>query len=250
MDEWTPTAAVFDRLFATAGGNRRLTELVRSGFPDLPPWMETFDFVPAAGLVTLTAHLGLRPGDTLLDLACGLGGPGLFVSELTAARVVGVDWSRVAGRRALTVAAERGRPAGYVAAVGAVLPLRDRSVDGAICIDALGFIPGYGLDELRRVLVPGSRLGITAWERDVPSKLGDPVPDYPALLAAAGFRPLHVERPNGWLAMQQTVYDTARRWRDEGDDDPNVGQLAAEGEAYVAEGVAHRRVLVVAEWQG
>jgi SAM-dependent methyltransferase len=59
--------------------------------PDLPGEVEPFSFVSAALLGHLARALGLSPGETLVDLGCGRGGPGLRLADAVAAAVVSVD---------------------------------------------------------------------------------------------------------------------------------------------------------------
>ena len=109
--------------------------------------------------------LGLRPGDGVLDLACG---PGNFSREF--ARVVGPD-GLVVGFDASRVMLERGvrdtRASGetnicFVHGDAGALPFRDSSFDGACCFAALHLFdrPFEALDELRRVLTPGGHIAI------------------------------------------------------------------------------------------
>ena len=98
-----PTAADFDRAFSAAAsaGVRRVWELAQ---PDLPPQIEPYSFVSAALLRHVAQALGLSPGQTLVDLGCGRGGPGLWLAREADASLIGVDFSPVgvdqAARRA------------------------------------------------------------------------------------------------------------------------------------------------------
>jgi SAM-dependent methyltransferase len=242
-----PTPADFDDAFAQVIRSRALNAIMRAGFPDLPAWLDSYDFVPASELDLVAAHLDVGAGGTFLDLACGLGGPGLWLAERTGARVVGVDFSAVGVTHARGVAAARGIDAAYVAARGDALPVADGTVDAVVCLDALAFLPGLALDEIGRVTKPGGRLVVTAWERDVALGERPPIPDFGAAVAAGGLRTIAVERHDEWLDGQRRVYEEAIRRVAAGSDEPAARFLAEEGEEFLSEEQDERRVLVVAE---
>jgi ubiquinone/menaquinone biosynthesis C-methylase UbiE len=121
-------------------------------------------FVPAIG-APLAAELidvaALRPGERVLDVACGTG----IVTRLAAERV-GADGA-VAGvdinRGMLGVARSTARPELGIVwyEVGAeALAFQDASFDVALCQMGLQFFPDKlaALRQVRRVLVPGGRL--------------------------------------------------------------------------------------------
>jgi len=91
-----PTAAGFDEGFAIAAASRGLRRVWQLADPDLPVEIEPFSFVSAALLDHVAAALGLSPGQTLVDLGCGRGGPGLWLARQAGAFLVGVDFSAVA----------------------------------------------------------------------------------------------------------------------------------------------------------
>jgi len=82
-------------LFSSNGipGLRRVWEVAA---PDLPPEVEPFSFVSASLLRHVAQALGLSPGQTLVDLGCGRGGPGLWLAREADVSLVGVDFSSVA----------------------------------------------------------------------------------------------------------------------------------------------------------
>jgi ubiquinone/menaquinone biosynthesis C-methylase UbiE len=106
--------------------------------------------------------LRLRPGDLVVDVACG---PGNFTAAFAAAvapagLAVGIDFSSAMLTRAGR--AHRHPRAAYLRGDGHRLPFPDRSVDAVNCYAALYLIPDpYGvLEEMVRVLKPGGRIAI------------------------------------------------------------------------------------------
>lgn len=119
----------------------------------------------------LASGLGpLRPGSTLLDIACGAGEPGLsLVATDPAARLVGIDIAPAMVERARREARRRGA-AGASFTVGSAdrLPVDDASVDAAVSRMGLFGFPGSTVrsaHEAFRVLRPGGRLAVAVWDR-------------------------------------------------------------------------------------
>src|SRR5512138_3215911 len=76
--------------------------------------------------------LQLSPGQTLLDVACGAGGPALRIAAKTGCSVVGVDVHRSAIDAAVSLARERGlenRAHFRIADAGGELPFSDAEFD-------------------------------------------------------------------------------------------------------------------------
>jgi ubiquinone/menaquinone biosynthesis C-methylase UbiE len=109
--------------------------------------------------------LGLRPGDGVLDVACG---PGNFSRDFarvvkTAGLVVGIDASRPMLERAVReTRSARLSNVVFVHGNAGALPFRDRSFDAVCCFAALNLFaqPFEALDQMTRVLTPGGRIAI------------------------------------------------------------------------------------------
>lgn len=87
----------------------------------------------------LGERLGLEPGTLLLDVGCGRGWPGLYLSETTECRVVLADVPEPALRIAMQRADKTGlsRQASVVRASGTHLPFLRRSFDAITHTDTL-----------------------------------------------------------------------------------------------------------------
>jgi ubiquinone/menaquinone biosynthesis C-methylase UbiE len=221
-----PTAAGFDEGFVGVAASAQLRQVWRLVDPDLPAQVEPYSFVSVALLGHVLRGLALGPGQRLVDMACGRGGPGLWLAQEAGAWLVGVDFSAVAveqaGRRAgLFDLADRAR---FVVGDLCDTGLPDASADAVVSIDALHFaadVTAAGREALR-ILRGGRRLVLTNWQPHVP---GDPrLPsrhrhtDWAHTLTQAGFTDVQVEARPDWHDLYTRVYQTALSQGDPGDD--------------------------------
>jgi SAM-dependent methyltransferase len=133
---------------------------------------ETYDedlgqtsWLTAEELRTFIGWLELTADDEVLDVACGSGGPALFLAEATGARVTGVDVNAAGIAAANELARQRGadRAAFLEADAGRRLPFDDGAFTAIVCIDAINHLldrPAV-LADWHRLLRPGGRLLFT-----------------------------------------------------------------------------------------
>jgi uncharacterized peroxidase-related enzyme len=108
--------------------------------------------------VALHHHLGIGPGDRLLDMACGAG----LAVELAAA--VGATCSGIdASPRLIAVARDRNPHADLRVGDMQDLPWPDASFDVITSFRGIWGTTPDAAAEAHRVLAPGGRLGITVW---------------------------------------------------------------------------------------
>ena len=110
--------------------------------------------------------LDLSPGKTLLDVACGAGGPALRITATTGCSVVGIDVHEQAVTTANSLAAQRGlaEHAEFRSTDATEpLPFPDASFDAITCIDAINHFPERPrvIAEWARLLKPEGRLLFT-----------------------------------------------------------------------------------------
>jgi ubiquinone/menaquinone biosynthesis C-methylase UbiE len=251
-----PTAAEFDENFSMVGASAGLRRVWELAAPDLPPEVEPFSFVSAALLRHVAQALRLSPGQTLADLGCGRGGPGLWLAREAGVSLVGVDFSPVAIDQATHRAALFGVTATARFIVGDLTStgLPDEHADAAVSIDAFHFAadPAAAAAEARRILRPAGRLVLTNWQPKVPDDARLPARlriDWPQLLRGAGFGDVGVEEQPEWHDLYTRVYRVAI---DLGDphDDSGLASLQDEARRRLPEAGLTRRVVVTATAPG
>jgi cyclopropane fatty-acyl-phospholipid synthase-like methyltransferase len=112
------------------------------------------------------AWLELSPGKTLLDVACGAGGPALRIASTTGCSVVGIDVHEPAVTTASSLAAQCGlaeRAEFRSTDANGPLPFSDASFDAITCIDAINHFSDRPrvIAEWARLLKVGGRLLFT-----------------------------------------------------------------------------------------
>jgi SAM-dependent methyltransferase len=218
------TADYFDQWFADIAASdarqRLFTECL-----GVPPEVGPSNMVPLIGLQAVAAALALEPGGVLVDVACGRGGPGMWISRETGADLTGIDFSAEAIAQASQRRTLFGLESRATFAVGTLddTGLSAGVADAVICIDAFHFAPdgAAAAAEIRRVLRPGGRVVMTCWEpldhsdAALPERLR--TLDLAASLQAAGFGAVRVEDKAEWLEAERVLWETARD-TDPGDD--------------------------------
>ncbi len=112
----------------------------------------------------IVERLAVRPGEDVLDVACGTGNAALPAAR-EGGRVVGVDLTPelfVAGRR---LADDAGVEIDWVQGDAEALPFDDETFDVVLSTFGVMFAPRHAVTarELARVLRPGGRMGLCNW---------------------------------------------------------------------------------------
>lgn len=112
----------------------------------------------------LVRAAGVRPGQSVLDVACGTGVVAREAARLMQGRgrVVGLDVN--AGM--LAVARRVSPDLEWVEADAVALPFPDRSFDVVLCQAGLMFVPdpGHALREMARVAAPEGTVAVQVWD--------------------------------------------------------------------------------------
>jgi len=247
-------AEEFNEGFEAVERSTRVAALIREALGgDLPPEVEPYSFVPLAGLQRIATALRLGSGKTLVDLACGRGGPGMWVARETGAHLVGVDYSAVAVAQAqarIPLFGLDGRARCLVGRLEAT-GLPDASADAVMCVDAFQFgDPQATALEIARILRPGARAALTNWrplragDEALPERVRDL--DVAGALSAAQLSVLVNDDEPDWMALQRKAFELARDAGDPGDDQALL-HLQEEAERVLPSLDRVQRIFVVAE---
>ena len=242
-----PSSEVFSRIWRE--------KAYGDGFPD--EFAHIGFLTPAEGQRLL--ELLRLDGGTLVDVACGTGGPGLWFAQQTGATLIGIDPSAsgvaAATRRAERVGTVRARfGEGTFEQTG----LADSSADAITTIEASSTRQTSGQRSASSLGCCGQvpRAGIVCFEVDPTKAAGlpvlgvDPIPDYTPLIDSAGLTVVAYEETPGW---EERVYGTFSALVEAADAiTVDIGARAAAG--VLAEAIVTvqmkpypRRVLMVVE---
>jgi N-methyltransferase StaMA len=157
----------------------------------------------------VVGKLGLRPGERLLDVGCGVAVPAIRLAQRTDADIVGLTNSKWQVREGNRRVREAGLPGQVRLEYGdaADLPYPDASFDAVLALQSLQHAQDrkQWLDEMFRVLRPGGRLVIADFMEEIPLSAQEG-----EILQREGMEiPLPIARITGGLAGSGFVVDEA-----------------------------------------
>lgn len=187
-------------------------DLFEDGVPN------SFYYATLTDLRRITHELSVGQGHRIVDLGCGGGAPTVWVARETGADLIGIDLSTVGLEQARRRAAawnltERVR---FLQADLRSTGLEAASCDGAMSLDALDTIPrtadrSAAIREAARLLRPGARFVLTAWEWSAPSRMHQPprdaTGDYRPLITHGGFELEAYEESPDWRRRDRAVFE-------------------------------------------
>jgi 2-polyprenyl-3-methyl-5-hydroxy-6-metoxy-1,4-benzoquinol methylase len=214
------TAEAFDRSHSGRMQSATVESIYRVAFgDDYPVDAQPNAFYSRTTLQRLANALEVGPGQIVVDLGCGHGGPSVWVARQTGANIIGIDLSPVGIELARRRAAELGLSdlarfeVGDLAATG----LAEASCDAAMSLDVLPFVPdkAAAVGEVARILRPGGRFAFTTWEQLSDTALQSqplpvvresaPIADHRHLLEDAGFVVETYAEPPDWRRQQRAL---------------------------------------------
>jgi len=178
---------------------------------------ESFDMSIVRHEHYMALKLNLKKGMRIMDLGCGVGGPGRAIARFSGASVIGINNNEYQLQRCRDTLQREGPKdlCSYVKSDYMNLPFEDSSIDGGIQVEAFAHAPDrFKLcKELFRVMKPGSCFAGYDWiitPKHNPNnpehvrvkkaiELGNSLPDLPTIehvletIRAAGFEVLETE---------------------------------------------------------
>jgi SAM-dependent methyltransferase len=166
------TAAAVERHYGSAGIAERVLAAWRAANgPDARPTPDSlapFDHFHGRGIVAteeLAAQLALKPGERVLDIGSGIGGPARWFAATFAVQVTGVDLTpeSCAAAEALNAATGLADRVTIILGSALALPVPDGAFDAAYSQNVIMNIADKRLfyREAFRALRPGSRLALS-----------------------------------------------------------------------------------------
>lgn len=118
----------------------------------------SFELSTCREYLAMHQHLGIDAGARVLDVACG-SGLAIELARLRGAECSGID----ASHRLVAIARDRSPGSDIRVGDMQALPWSDESFDVVTSFRGIWGTTPDAVDEARRVLVPGGRLGMTVW---------------------------------------------------------------------------------------
>jgi len=248
-------SAGFNDMYLAINRSRVYREAVRASAKGLPDWLVPFSTIDVVLLERIAAELGVKDGETIVDLGCGAGGPGLWVAEHTGASLIGLDFAAAAVDAAASLAERRNMTsrAQFVVADATATGLPSGSISGVMSVDALMFIdPQRVAKEIGRILRPDGVVVATAAESLVEPFMPTLVRNYRLIFEAAGFRIRHHEKSTSSdeqrLALYRALQERCVALRAEIGEAANVLlEEARDGLERDTKAIRVRHVLLIAE---
>lgn len=125
-------------------------------------FVEQESFMRAAEIRALAERAGIAPGVTVVDLCCGVAGPGRFITRELGCTYLGVDSSS----SALEIARERAGDLPCRFELARIPPIPPGPFDVVLLLETMLAFPDKEtlLDEITRALKPGGRFAFTLEE--------------------------------------------------------------------------------------
>jgi len=133
-----------------------------------PPGLEHYGYVTQTDLDTIAAMLPCVPGDSILDIGCGKGGPGIKIAQARQLQLNGIDIVAEAVEQAkeFVKGFDLEHPVQFLHGQFYSIPFDDAVFDAVISIDSIWAATDklQALTEVKRVMKPGTQFIFTHWD--------------------------------------------------------------------------------------
>jgi SAM-dependent methyltransferase len=184
---------------------------------EYPEGLDPDGYITMSDLHNYVKYLNRRPENTIIDLGCGKGGPGMWIAREIGCNYVGIDKSH----KAIEIANRRIKEFGtedkmkFITGDFSSIKFSDNQFDGAISADALQMIHDPSatqqvLYEIHRILQIGAPFLFICGEVHFPNR----VSDYRPLLEKAGFKIEKYDEIPDWKRPRRLVLQQILESRD------------------------------------
>lgn len=172
-------------------------------------------YVTLRDLNNFIKYLGVGPGEKIVDLGCGRGGPGMWIARALRVDYMGIDVAEggvESAKQRINDFGLLGKADFQVGDMAGATGLPDEFFDGAISIDTISFIRDNlaVFYETARILRPGACFVFTSWEQNLPKRIND----YRPLLQKTGFNVERYEQTHDWERLQRKSYQTVLKLKE------------------------------------
>jgi radical SAM superfamily enzyme YgiQ (UPF0313 family)/ubiquinone/menaquinone biosynthesis C-methylase UbiE len=201
-------SALFEAGYLGYGKDSTLLAIFRRVYQaEYPQTAKPYSYISNTELRWMAESFTQHGGQTLVDIGCGHGGPGLWLAREIGANLVGIDSTA----SAIAIAQQRISEFSLTGQARFLLGdfchtgLDSLGYDGAISIDALVFVAdkSAALSEVNRILKKQALFIFTTWEFPASTTWEN----HQTLLEKTGFEVLRYIEPDGWKQRQRQVYE-------------------------------------------
>ncbi len=203
---------MYKNYYKYSGESKLVEKIWSDAFGDnYPTGLNHFGFLTNTDLEMISRDLNTEHGDSVLDIGCGKGGPGLRLAEKHGLKLIGIDLIPEAIYEADLFKAKFDLDFEAKFKVGGFceIPLSDSTIDVVISIDAFWMVHDKvtALNELKRVMKEEKKFVFTTWDSTYF--------DQTALLEECGYKVISIKETEKWKEYQTKVYNDILRFKEE-----------------------------------
>lgn len=165
----SPNLKYYELFYHFQGRSEMMENIWAEAFgEEYPENLDHYGYLTKTDIEYISATLQLSPGEKLLDVGCGKGGPGMKIAEKMELDLTGVDIVKdaVLQARELQASFDLAYSPNFMVGELYNIPVEDDCFDAVICVDSLWTVDDKvkALSEVKRVLKTDGRFIFTHWD--------------------------------------------------------------------------------------